>query len=202
MAFTRLLFVMRPWYSSQPRQLDGVQVAAVGDPVAVSRAYALKTLLDAADLSGPAPPAAPLWVRTRVPWLARLWGDGLTRPRRIALNQKILEWSRSDPAGLLAAARRIASKEPIEKGTDAQRLMELITDEATHKTMGHYLMKQLLARRPQGLVEAVQILNSRRDEVVKVMTRSGYTDPQWIGGISRSGPAAVGGHRTAVGSRQ
>ena len=51
MAFTRLLFAMRPWYSSQPRQLGGAQVAAVADPVAVSRAYALKTLLDAPDPS-------------------------------------------------------------------------------------------------------------------------------------------------------
>ena len=78
-AFTRLLFAMRPWYSSQPRQLDGAQVAAVADPVAVSRAYALKTLLDATDLNGPEPPAAPPWIRNHVPWLARLWGDGLIR---------------------------------------------------------------------------------------------------------------------------
>jgi 4-amino-4-deoxy-L-arabinose transferase-like glycosyltransferase len=181
-AFTRLLFAMRPWYSSQPRQLGGAQVAAVGDPVAVSRAYALKTLLDAADTSGPAPPAAPLWVRTRVPWLARLWGDGLTRPKRIAVKHDIVEWSRTDPAGLLAAARHIATKQSIENDTDTQRLMDLITDEAKQKTVGHYLMNQLLSRRPQALVEAVQILNSRRDDVVKVMTRAGYADPPLIGG--------------------
>ncbi len=38
-AFTRLLFEMRPWLASEPRQLDGAQVAAVADPVAVSRAW-------------------------------------------------------------------------------------------------------------------------------------------------------------------
>ena len=36
---------------------------------------------------------------------------------------------------------------------------------------------ELLAVRPEALVEAVQILNAHRDEVVKVMTRYGYTDP-------------------------
>ena len=40
-AFTRLLFAMRPWYASEPRQLDGARVATVNDPVAVSRACGL-----------------------------------------------------------------------------------------------------------------------------------------------------------------
>ncbi len=181
-AFTRLLFVMRPWYSSRPSQLDGVQVAAVADPVAVSRAFALKCLLDAPDLSGPPPPAAPLWVRDHLPWLARLWGDGLIKPKRLTLSQNILEWSRSDPAGLLAAARFIAAKRPVEHDENAQRLMNLLSAGPNRGRVKHYLIAQLLARRPQALIEAVQILNARRDQVVAVMTRSGYTDPQSIGG--------------------
>ena len=40
----------------------------------------------------------------------------------------------------------------------------------------------MLAARPEALVEAVQILNAHRDEVVKIMTRYGYTDPLAIGG--------------------
>ncbi len=36
-AFTRLLFAMKPWYESRPRQLQGLRVATVADPVAVSR---------------------------------------------------------------------------------------------------------------------------------------------------------------------
>jgi Dolichyl-phosphate-mannose-protein mannosyltransferase len=177
-AFTRLLFALRPWYSSRPRQLDGAQVAAVGDPLAVSRAYALKTLLEASDTGGPAPPAAPLWVRAHVPWLARFWGDGLIKSRRLKLDQTILEWSRSDPSGLLAAARRIAALQPIDQDANAQRLMDLMTTDDTRR----YLMRQLISRRPQAFVEAVEILNSHRDEVVAIMTRYGYTDPQSVGG--------------------
>ena len=47
---------------------------------------------------------------------------------------------------------------------------------------GKYLTNELLRLRPEALVEAVQILNAHRDEVVKVMTRYGYTDPNSIGG--------------------
>ena len=115
MAFTRLLYALRPWYSSRPKQLGGAQFAPVADPVAVSRAYALKTLLDAAGTSDEPPPAAPLWVQDHVPWLARLWGDGLKKPRRLTVNQDVLEWSRTDPPGLLAAARHIAAKRPLEQ---------------------------------------------------------------------------------------
>ena len=46
----------------------------------------------------------------------------------------------------------------------------------------HYLTEQLLNARPEALVEAIQMLNAHRDEIVKVMTRYGYTDPQSIGG--------------------
>ncbi len=189
-AFTRVLFALRPWYSNQPRQLGGAQVAAVADPVAVSRAYALKTLLDAPDPTRPPPPAAPRWIRDFVPALARLWGDGLIRLKRLTLNQKILAWSRSDPAGLLAAARQIAAKQSIEQDTTAQRLMDLLTAEANPDGVKHYLTEQLLTRRPQALVEAIQILNTHRDEVVTVMTRYGYTSPQSIGGyLDRDLPA-------------
>ncbi len=46
-----------------------------------------------------------------------------------------------------------------------------------------YLTSELLRLRPRALVEAVQILNAHRDEVVKVMSRYGYTDPNQIGGF-------------------
>ena len=75
-AFTRLLFAMRPWYASEPRQLDGARVASVADPVAVSRAWALRILLDAADRSKPDPPAAPAWVHRYAPWLAASGATG------------------------------------------------------------------------------------------------------------------------------
>jgi hypothetical protein len=184
-AFTRLLFAMRPWYASEPRQLDGARVATVNDPVAVARAWALCVLLDAPDRSRPDPPAAPEWVNRHTPWLGRLWGDGLDKVHRLALNQPVLDWSRSDPEGLLAAARQIAAKQPIEADEPAQRLVQLMTTETNPNgpKVRHDLTEQLLAARPQALVEAVQILNAHRHEVEKVMTRYGYTDSKWIGGF-------------------
>jgi hypothetical protein len=58
-AFARLLFAMRPWYASEPRQLDGARVATVNNPVAVSRACGLFVLLDASDRKRNAPPQRP-----------------------------------------------------------------------------------------------------------------------------------------------
>jgi 4-amino-4-deoxy-L-arabinose transferase-like glycosyltransferase len=191
-AFTRLLFAMRPWYASEPSQLDGARVATVADPVAVSRAWALFVLLDAADRSRPRPPDAPEWVQQHAPWLGRLWGDGLTKVHRLSLNQPVLEWSESDPEGLLAAARDVASGRPIAGVQPAQRLLELITTESNPDgpRVRHDLTEQLLAARPEALVEAVQILNLHRDQVVQVMTRYAYTDPNRIGGfLDRELPA-------------
>jgi hypothetical protein len=175
---------MRPWYTSEPRQLDGARVASVIDPVAVSRAWALQFMLDAADLSEEDPSSAPLWVRDHAPWLARFWGDGLKKSKRLTLNQPILDWSRSDPDGLLAAAQHIASKQPAEENTNANRLMELLPSEITptRKRIPNYFIRKLLQVRPEALVEAIQILNTHRDELVQVMTRYGYTDPRMLGG--------------------
>jgi hypothetical protein len=191
-AFTRLLFAMRPWYASEPSQLDGARVATVADPVAVSRAWALFVLLDAADRSRPGPPEAPEWVQQHAPSLGRLWGDGLTRAHQLSLNQLVLEWSQSDPQGLLAAARGIASGRSIAGDQPARRLLDLITTESNPDgpRVRHDLTDQLLAARPEALVEAVQILNAHRDQVVQVMTRYAYTDPNRIGGfLDRELPA-------------
>ena len=191
-AFTRLLFAMRPWYASEPRQLDGARVVTVADPVAVSRAWALFVMLNAPDRSAPEPPAAPEWVREYAPWLGRLWGDGLTKAHRLTLNQAVLDWSRSDPEGLLATARRIAARQPIDEDERAQRLFALMTTETNPNgpKVRHDLTEQLLAARPQALVEAVEILNAHREEVEAIMTRYGYTDPNSVGGyLDRDLPA-------------
>jgi hypothetical protein len=184
-AFTRLLFAMRPWLASEPRQLGGAQVAAVADPVAVSRAWALQLLLDAPDLSPPDPSAAPFWVRSYAPWLSRFWGDGLTKAHRLTLNQAVLDWSRSDPKGLMDAAHRIFTQEQLAQLAGAQRLMRLTGVEPSPNgpTVRRDLLDQLLEARPRALVEAVQIINEHQDEVVKVMTRYGYTDHRLIGGF-------------------
>ena len=75
LGFTRLLFAMRPWFASEPRQLDGAQVAAVADPGGGLARWALQLLLDAPDLSPDDPPAAPAWVQRPCP-LARASSGG------------------------------------------------------------------------------------------------------------------------------
>lgn len=139
-----------PWLASEPRQLDGAQVAAVADPVAVSRAWALQLLLDAPDLSPPDPEAAPLWVQDHAPWLARFWGDDLKKAHRLTLNQAVLNWSRTDPEGLLAAARKIAANKSIDQDQGAQRLLELLTAETNPngRRIRRDLLDQLLEARP------------------------------------------------------
>ena len=121
-AFSRLLFAMRPWYARAPREVDDLRLATVADPIAVSRAWALQAMLDAADRTPPDPPTAPTWVRAidkflvpppraprdsrtgtgspRVdytPILGRFWGDGLTKIHRLSLNQDVLDWARGSP---------------------------------------------------------------------------------------------------------
>ena len=194
-AFTRLLFGMNPWYASEPRQLDGARVASVCDPVAVSRAWALFVLLDDGDRSPPVPFASPAWVRRYAPWLGRLWGDGLlseltpsgfliARIHRLAVNEAVLSWSRSDPEGLLEAAQHLAGKRPMEEHDGARRLYALMAHESDPKgsVVRKDLANQLLAARPEALVEAVRILNAHRDQVVKTLTRYAYTDPMSLGG--------------------
>ena len=180
-AFTRLMYVMRPYYGSEPPQLGGVRVASVYDPVAVSRAWALQTMLDG-EGKFDSRPLAPDWVREHVPWLGRFWGDGLTPLPTLAVVTEVLDWSRSDPEGLLAAARHIAAKRPLQESSGAGRLMRLMTDEPSPTGQRHFYVNEMLHARPEALVEAVQILNLHPGEIERVLLRYGYTDPAAIGG--------------------
>jgi hypothetical protein len=180
-AFTRLLFAMRPWYAVEPRQLGGARVASVIDPITVSRAWAIQSLLDAPGTKE-SESAAPVWVQRNAPWLGRFWGEGLVRTYPLAVSREAIEWSRSDPEGLLEAARYIAAKRPVEKDKNARRLMHLLTNEPNPKGLRHYYVEELLHARPEALVEGIKILNGRPDEVVRVLSRYGYTDAQSIGG--------------------
>ena len=83
----------------------------------------------------------------------------------------------------MAAARHLAEKWPIQEHDGARRLYALMTNEDPKaKQIRHDLTGQLLAARPEALVEAVRILNAYRDQVVKIMTRYAYTDPLRVGG--------------------
>ena len=142
---------MRPWYASRAAQLT-----VPGSPRWSIRwpsraAWALQMLLDAPDREPPEPPAAPEWVHRHVPWLARFWGDGLDKAKRLTLNQAILDWSRDDPEGLLAAARVLASRRPAPADQKAQRLLALLTTEANPKGLQvRTLHDRKAARDPPG----------------------------------------------------
>jgi hypothetical protein len=161
-AFTRLLFAMRPWYAREPRQLDGLRVATVADPVAVSRAWALELLLDAPD---PKPKETP-------------------KVNRLTLNQKILDWARTDPQGFRAAAHFVAAHHGAGEDKGARRLVDLVTFQPNPKAVEtrRFLLDRLLRARPKALVEAAQVLIKDPAAVVHVLTRYGYTDPRAIGG--------------------
>ena len=183
-SFTRLLFAMRPWYSREPSQLAGARVLTVNDPVAVSRAWGLFILLEPPELIRPSGLAAPKWITAYVPWLGRLWGDGLTTAPALAINQAMLDWSRSDPEGLLAGARHLAAGRPRKESEFAERLYAMITAGRSEqdRAMRQEFLKQLLGARAEGLVEAARILNGHRDEVIAVLSRYAYTDPKRMGG--------------------
>jgi hypothetical protein len=169
-AYSRLLFAMRPWYARAPRQLEGLRVATVADPMAASRAWALELLLDAPDRSPVEPP----------------------KIHRLMLNQDVLDWARSDGEGLLQAARFLAAHKGPEENKSALRLVRLVTSDPSTKAVQtrQYFLDRLLQARPEALVEAVEVLLAHRDAVVQVMTRYGYTDPATIGGyLDRDLPA-------------
>jgi hypothetical protein len=180
--FTRLLFAMKPWYALRPRQLDGLRVATVADPVAVSRAWALQLLADAADRRRPKPPATPAFVRELAPWLGRFWGEGLSKARPLAVNDNLFDWAKSDPDGLRDAARTIASGKAVGEDANRSRLLAILRRYDQPGQPGGMFSARLLKARPEALVEAVEIVIAHPDAVRTVLMRYPYTDPDRIGG--------------------
>jgi len=180
-AFTRLLFAMKPWYASRPRQLDGLRVATVADPIAVSRAWALQLLLDAPSGGPPEPPRAPVWVRS-YPRLAWFWGDGVPKSKAINIYERSLDWAQRDPGGLRAAAQVVAAG---QAGADEQSasLLSILKRHDALDPPDQLASERLLRGRPQALIEAVEILITRAGAVRTVLTRSSYTEAETIGGF-------------------
>jgi 4-amino-4-deoxy-L-arabinose transferase-like glycosyltransferase len=184
-ALTRLLFAMDPRYACRPRQVGGLRVATVADPVAVSRAWALALLLDAGDDRPPDRPAVPGWVRRLAPWLGRFWGEGLTKVRRLNVNESLLTWARQEPGSLLAAARVLARDRAPGDDPDARRLLavlERLPNPQGGPAPPGWGARELLRARPEALVEAVRIVIDRHEAVRRVLTRYAYTDPDTVGG--------------------
>jgi hypothetical protein len=190
LCFTRALFVMTPWYESRPKQLGGARVLAVMDPPSVSRAWALQLMCDAADRSPPEKPNAPEWVRKTSKTLARFWGDGLDKAPRLAINEMIFQWAESDPESLRNAAEEIVQKArsgvlpnlaDMTLSVQSRQLLGIIT-RYDKPQQGRQFSTILLQSRPEGLTEAVEILIKHGPTLRQVFLRSGYTDPEWIGG--------------------
>jgi len=180
--FLRLLFVMKPWYASEPRQLDGARVATVADPAAVSRALALWMLLDTPEPL-PLPRAkVPSWVQHYVPWLARLWGQGLEQVPLHRLNESILAWARRDASSLREAAEAVAKNQVSDENDDARRLLVMFRRFDNPKEPGGRFSERVLSARPQAIVEAVDILTKHPGAIRTVLSRQPYTDPALIGG--------------------
>jgi hypothetical protein len=100
----------------------------------------------------------------------------------LAVIRRTLNWSRTDPEGLLAAARYVAAGRPTANDSNAERLMRLLTSEPNPNGLRHYYANELLHARPEALVEAVQMLNAHSGEIERALLRYGYTDPDTIGG--------------------
>ena len=66
--------------------------------------------------------------------------------------------------------------------------MDLMTAEPNPNGLRHYFTEPVASRRPEALVEAIQIMNAHPDEIERVLLRYGYTDLQHDRRLSRSRP--------------
>ena len=178
-AFSRLLFAMTPSYERRPRQLGGIRVAAVAEPGDFARALALQLL--ASDSTPPDRPRAPLpdWLRHAAPWLARFWGEGLARPPAPAAFEGVFAWAAADPEGLRGAARALAI-DASSVAPGARRLRNLL-DRFGRPATGESFARALIDRAPDALLEAVDLMIDRPDDLRRVLTTPGYSDPTDVG---------------------
>ncbi len=195
--FTRLLFVMKPFYERKPRQLNHMRVASVADPVAVSRAWFLSLLTYAPDNRVPKIPLAPRWVHDYAPFLGRLWGEGLTLVRRPKPYTPLLEWAQDDPESLRDGAKILARDKTPGNNPSAQRLMAILS--RTPKDRPGMFTRLLLRVRPEALEEAIEIIITRFEAIRTVLGRESYTDPNSIGGYVDEGIGPITQERS-VGS--
>jgi 4-amino-4-deoxy-L-arabinose transferase-like glycosyltransferase len=182
-AYSRLLFALRPWYASRPRQLRGLRVITVADPDAAARAWALQLLVDR-PVPGPRrkPARAPLppWLHRMVPWLGRFWGEGLTPLPPLGINEPLMAWVHDDPRGLLAAARQVAAGALDDASPDVGRLMGYLTERDKPDGFPSRLVRHRSRR--GAILEAVQILVARPEAVRAVLLRYPFTNPDDVGG--------------------
>jgi hypothetical protein len=98
------------------------------------------------------------------------------------LHRTALDWARRDPEGLRSAARALAGRHgPPEGG--ASRLLAILKRHDPLDPPDAPASARLLRGRPQAIVEAVEILITRGEDVVTVLMHRGYTDERAIGGF-------------------
>ena len=185
-SFTRLLFAMRPWYASEPRQLDGARVASVADPAAVSRAWALADLARRPRSQQARPARGPgLGPQITPRGSAASGATDWTKAHRLALNQNVLDWSRTTPRACWPPPSQLASKQPTNEPHGAQRLFDLMTtrsDAARAGRSGVTSLNEVLRLRPRG-------------------ARGSRPDPQRPPRRGREGHDAIRLHRPEPGRR-
>jgi len=170
---SRAIFAMTPMSESRPEQLDRRRVASVAGPKAVARGWALWLL--AGDERPPESVQAPLpdWARAALPWLSRFWGEGLTKAPVPVPFEPVFAWASSDPESLRAAARSVsAGRLDTPEARRLRAILERFDDQARE---GPY-SEILLFRDPEALVEAVEILIERPEDVRRVLSSAGYVD--------------------------
>lgn len=171
-AFTKLLFQMRPWYGSTPTELEGARVLTVAGPVAVSRAWALKTLTVLNEGRRPKLEAPPEWARRWVPGIEGLWAIRPTLAERAVLNRRVFEWAQDEPDRFIAAAEALANGEDNDRDARALRALLSSSEKA---------LSTLLEVRPEALAEAAWVLTRRHDDVRRVLERPGFLAPEHLG---------------------
>ena len=102
----------------------------------------------------------------------------MTKMPRLGVNQRVLDWARRDPDGLLAAAQLLAERRQPGNDPDALQLWNELRRIRSYP----FFVEWLLRARPEALVEAVRIVIERPAAVQSVLRRYSYTDPDSIGG--------------------
>jgi hypothetical protein len=164
---TRLLYQMTPWLAVQPRQLDGIRVATVADPVAVSRAWALQLLAE-----GDVQPRRPDDPTNRVP--------------PPTADAAIIQWAKRDPGGLMTAARAVASGKPLDdpeaRALKAHMERRRRDGRDADRTISSRRLAVLLGNRPEALVEAAKMLIDHPEQVRAALECESFADPRALGG--------------------
>ena len=109
------------------------------------------------------------WITRLAPWLGRFWGDGLAKTQSPAINEADPRLVTPDPAGLVAPPPIIAAGRPVEEDETRGGYVRTHGERPRPGRVadGPETSGATSESRPEGLVEAAQILNAHRDQVLR-----------------------------------